>query len=724
MSIRVMTMVLILAGSEVSLGAGARVYEVVDMGSFAGGTVATRISETGYATGFAWPGDLSGYRRAFSWSTSGGMVDLGRFQGLYTSIGTAIDDNGRVAAMSFPAGTVPILSDGAGGWTDLSAVAPNGEGWRLGAPVGIDAASGRITFERGYTWTPGESLAEELGVSSRGGGFNVANSAAMAGEMIVGSGYTDTGEHAYMWTPNHGVVDVHAGLGGDHSVATAVSQNGYGAFITERDIGGGGPQPTRGDFEIPPGGGSGPSIRGVLAKVDPLTGAVSDRINLGSVGELTGVNDFGHATGKRSSARGNVPTLFRDGRRYDANSLLAAGSGWSITELSDINSCGQIVGTGYSPEGDQRAVMLRLAAPPMQVQDDNRTNVWTNDAYLGDSSTSFGDAGCFVTSTSMLLNTFGHSVTPGDLNAFLTPHMTTQGILSYGEVPSVANYGQEMGEGVPVNFRSHNFTGATREALVAEVKRLTAEHGPIVLRVPYYSATTNTFDYANGTHAIVAYRVENGEILVRNPGSYHSGLDETEIDTLTLDQYIAYENGRRPGATQPIDADLSWLRDRWATYAEASGEDDAIQGTMHSPVEFVITDPQGRRLGFDPTANGGTGEMYNEIPDSFYGRIDAVRSPDGTLIDTEAYLPVDFYVADLLDGDYTFTLFALDEGEWTLNFGISDIEGFDPQQFVFQGDASDLVGGASYSITYEVPAPATGSLAGLALLALRRRRRS
>lgn len=705
-------------------GAGARVYEVIELGSIGRSSVATKISESGFVTGYTLPSNYpTGRPRAFLWSKSSGMQDLGSYQTNFTSWGTAVDDNGAVGGISFPGvGTTPIYKAGPGfNWVDLSSVAPNGQGWRLGAPVGMDAATGRIVFETGYTWAPGESVARQLG-----SGIN--NASASAGEFAAANYGHDTTSRAAVWTASHGIVDVHTGLGSDASYAAAISKNGMTAFVTRRINSDPGPQPNN------PTGGPPVDIyapRGVVGVVDPRTGAISRRVDLGLVQELKGVNDWGHAVGVGIGAADGNPTLFRDGRQYKANDLLRPGSGWTISELTDINTHGEVVGVGFNAAGEQRAIMMRLAAPPQQVQNDTRTDpaeAWGTKSYLGHSSYTIGAVGCFLASTSMILNTFGHEVNPNQLNDFLTPEMPTKGSMSFGDIPrTVTSYGQdpEAGEGVPVHFKSHRFTGQTEQALVNEIKALTEEHGPIILRVPYWSRDTRTFDYANGTHAIVAYRVEDGEVLVRNPGSYHSGISEDSLDSLTLAQYIQYENNRFANVERSITPDLSWLRDSrsWATYGVATSVEDMMHGAMHSPVEFVITDPEGRRLGFDPTANNGEGEFYNEIPDSFYARLNAIATQDGERIGEE-YAPIDFYIADLIAGDYQIEFFAIGDGDWEFSFDISNSLGLDPQEFAFEGTTDDLLGGYSVVITYvPVPAPGAFGLLGLCLVASMRRSR-
>jgi hypothetical protein len=61
-----------------------------------------------------------------------------------------------------------------------------------------------------------------------------------------------------------------------------------------------------------------------------------------------------------------VPFLYSDGKMLDLNTLIAAGSDWTITNASDINDNGQIVADGFNPVLQiTRALLLNPTTTPI-----------------------------------------------------------------------------------------------------------------------------------------------------------------------------------------------------------------------------------------------------------------------------------------------------------------------------------------------------------------------
>jgi hypothetical protein len=192
-----------------------------------------------------------------------------------------------------------------------------------------------------------------------------------------------------------------------------------------------------------------------------------------------------------------------------------------------------------------------------------------------------------------------------------------------------------------------------------------------------------------------------------------------DIDSLTLDDYIAYVNASVADPFK-LGSDLRWLKNQAATFADAGSLDAhaVIRGAAHSPIELLITDPEGRRLGFDPLANGGQGGHYDEIPDSFYGRTGLVAGLDEDLNPPAADdSPLEFEIGEAMRGQYILTVFAIGNGGWSVDFGVDDGVSFAPFQYQFDGVA--VVGAEPSSFAVNVTTvPETNSLTLLTIACL------
>lgn len=82
--------------------------------------------------------------------------------------------------------------------------------------------------------------------------------------------------------------------------------------------------------------------------------------------------------------------------------------------------------------------------------------------------------------------------------------------------------------------------------------------------------------------------------------------------------------------------------------------------SAHSPVELLITDPQGRRLGYDPV----TGAFLSEIPDAEY----TIQSILADSVGPEQ-LPVSklINIYTPIDGQYTITTVGTESGDYIIN---------------------------------------------------------
>jgi probable HAF family extracellular repeat protein len=106
-------------------------------------------------------------------------------------------------------------------------------------------------------------------------------------------------------------------------------------------------------------------------------GVMKDLGTLGGVfGEGLAINNSGQVVGdSRTASNALHAFVYRDGVLYDLNSLIPAGSGWTLTEGLAINDRGQIAGAA-TIDGEQRAVLLSPVVRVPQTKDDCKGGGW------------------------------------------------------------------------------------------------------------------------------------------------------------------------------------------------------------------------------------------------------------------------------------------------------------------------------------------------------------
>ena len=85
----------------------------------------------------------------------------------------------------------------------------------------------------------------------------------------------------------------------------------------------------------------------------------------GNSSRANGINDFTQIVGTSSLATGTTQHAFlwEEGEMFDLNSLLADSAGWELTEALEINTSGQIIGSGLL-NGEQRGFVLTPVPEP------------------------------------------------------------------------------------------------------------------------------------------------------------------------------------------------------------------------------------------------------------------------------------------------------------------------------------------------------------------------
>jgi probable HAF family extracellular repeat protein len=317
---------------EVAMAAKRSGVVITDIGTLGGTTsFATAINELGWVTGGA---DLDGgVQHAFLWR-DGAMADLGTPLGGSSSWGTGINNLVDVVG-----GTV----------TDAS-------------PFGLAA-----------TWFTGGQPAQ---LGTFGGTIGIANDVNDRRQVVGYAGVEgDLFPLAFTW--QNGTLTSLGTLGGESSRATAVNSRGqvvgsaigFGESGFEVDVPFLSEQGRMVDLATPPG-----SFSGQASDINDHGQVVGSSFDgqhafLYRDGRFT---DLGFAgTPQAISARGLIVGSFcvdpacvtvhafayDKGQLRDLNSLLPAGSGWELTQATDVNRRGQIVGSGMH-DGVQRGFIL------------------------------------------------------------------------------------------------------------------------------------------------------------------------------------------------------------------------------------------------------------------------------------------------------------------------------------------------------------------------------
>jgi len=233
---------------------------------------------------------------------------------------------------------------------------------------------------------------------------------------------------------------------------------------------------------------------------------------------------------------------------------------------------------------------------------------------------SIANKGCYMSDVSMVLTYHGLTTTPSTLNGILTG-LGRNGFSTSGDV---------IPEGAANYARQHNVNISYHAPPAGSISQDICTYGPQLVRVPPTIRTQ---------HWVTAYGVKtDGTILVRDP----SGGALTQLSSVQAERRFS---------------------------GPAFNFVDQITGmrfTFHSPVEPFITDPTGRREGFDPI----TQTSYDEIPNAYYDN-------DVGQFDDETGLPdpdprKSLEVFGDVDGDYLLTVTGTATGTydaeiWTID---------------------------------------------------------
>lgn len=320
-----------------SPGLAAELYSVADLGTLGNprGSGASSLNGAGDAVGYAFVAGTPYVHAVLN--RAGTITDLGTLGGTQ-SLARAVNVRGEIVGWSHPAGATTqraVLWTG-GVPADLGTLGgPHSDARginNLGLVVGSSFdAQGR---ERAFWWN---GTLHDLG--TLGGSQSRAYAINDWGD-IVGMAAPPSNDrfHAFFGKPGSPLYDLGT-LGGKTSHAYDVNQHGHVCGWSQV---GWSPTASRGFFWAD----------GVMKEIGSAGGEYSAGF---------AINDRDEVVGMTTRADGQyVAFLWRNGTLVDLNTLLPAGTGWTLVRAWDIDRHGVIVGEGLL-NGEARAFIL---APP------------------------------------------------------------------------------------------------------------------------------------------------------------------------------------------------------------------------------------------------------------------------------------------------------------------------------------------------------------------------
>jgi len=233
--------------------------------------------------------------------------------------------------------------------------------------------------------------------------------------------------------------------------------------------------------------------------------------------------------------------------------------------------------------------------------------------------------GCFMTDVSMVMTYHGFGTNPSALNGILVG-LGRSGFDTHGNVVTPGAIRYARGQGVNISFPA-----PSQGTLATNICRF----GPQLVRVPNRTQ-----------HWVTAYGVTStGQVLVRDPSAGQLASIGTPLDTRLFSGPAFQFNDQITG----------------------------MRFTFHSPVEAFITDPTGRRAGFDPL----TQTTYNEIPNAFYDQDVGNEDDETGLPDSNPGKTLEVY-GDV-DGDYLVTVTGTDTATYDAEIWAMDLAGNMPR---------------------------------------------
>jgi hypothetical protein len=313
----------------------------------------------------------------------------------------------------------------------------------------------------------------------------------------------------------------------------------------------------------------------------------------------------------------------------------------------------------FSLEGAIQTKCPPINAPAPLSQDDPQ---WAN-TVIGTSTVTIGDYGCFLTDVAMEVNFYAAKqgsafrTDPKQLDAYLTPlnAFDPDGNLLFSKLPLIQTYAAS--HGVTVFF----------SAFVDSRNDFTLDQYLCNAQPPMLQVGTD-----NAPHWVLA----TGQATQQGTITYSDIDPDDYANGNSLAGYPAWNN----------------TYSQMLLFSDTASSLSGLYIEGHSPIEFVLTAPDGSQTGYDPL----TKLSLNSIPSSGYGNNQLVN-------DHTKKPPLTKNVKELVVngptiGTYTLQIFGTGTGPYTIDFTAYDENGT-PSTQTITGHATPSTD-VSYAVQY------------------------
>lgn len=300
-----------------------------------------------------------------------------------------------------------------------------------------------------------------------------------------------------------------------------------------------------------------------------------------------------------------------------------------------------------------------------------------------------GSCGCAITSLAMLGHYYGieqgldsTDVSPLNINSWLKSHGGYVTVVdSKGkQIPNVLSWqkgisylGKYVGSQIKSPFEVVTVPGGngTRTTHIKDVNL-----------VDQYLSSQPVFGFKNaiGHYFVLTSKVAN-TYTIRDPYFYNTQT-LNQIKDGTVSNVYGYNNSFSFG-TIIKHLDTPKVVQAYTTMYLAS------------PAEILVTDPQGRRVGYDPH----TGVGYSEIPDASYDYEQPISDSETDLDTSQIHEIKTLTLPTLTDGSYDVQVIGTGTGDYTFITSMTDDGGNTTQKVFIASTTPDQVDTYDYEIT-------------------------